>query len=218
MIIVAVGLILFGGFCALLGLKLFRVMLPILGFVSGLMVGFGGVQAVFGKNAVSFAIAIIVALLVGVMMAVLSYLFYEMAIVILTAVLGASVFTYLGTALGLGDNGFVLFLLGLSGAILGLALATSTPISTSLVLALTSLLGVGYILAGSMLLVGNLTMDMLQENGIINSVLASVDQPLLWMFVWFGAAAVAMNVQIQSLKYSQFEGFAYDPDQTTERL
>jgi hypothetical protein len=218
MIIIAAGLILFGGFCALLGLKLFRVMLPILGFISGIMVGFGGVQAVFGKNAVSFAIAIIVALVVGVLLAVLSYLFYELAIVILTAILGASVFTYLGTALGLGDNGFVLFLFGLSGAILGLSLATATPLSTSLVLAVTSLLGVGYILAGIMLLVGNLSIDMLQESGIINSVLASVDQPLLWIFVWFGAAAVAMNVQIQSLKYSQFEGLEYDPNQTTERL
>ena len=218
MIIVAAGLILFGGFCALLGLKLFRVMLPILGFVSGIMVGFSGVQAVFGKNAVSFAVALIVELLLAVLMAVLSYLFYELAIVILTAILGASVLTYLGTALGLQDNGFVLFLLGLSGAVMGFVLATATPLSTSLILAVTSLLGVGYVLAGVMLLVGNLSIDMLQENGIINSVLASVDQPLLWIFVWFGAAAVAMNVQIQSLNYSQFNGLEYDPTQTAGRL
>ena len=83
MLILAAALILLGGVTAVLGLKLFRLLLPIVGLVAGVMVGFGGVQGVFGTGAISLAIAIVMALIVGVIMAILSFVFYEIAVYII---------------------------------------------------------------------------------------------------------------------------------------
>jgi hypothetical protein len=199
MIIIATGLILIGGISALLGVKVFRLLLPIIGLVAGIMVGFGGVQAVLGTGAVSTTIAVVMAVIVGVIMALLSFLFYELAIVILSMMLGASFMSYLGVAIGLENAGFILFLLGLTGAIFGFLVAVGGNLSVAFVIAATALLGVGYILAGVMLLVGDLSLDTLSNGGIIPAVVETVDQSFLWLFVWIAGAIVSMNVQTKAL-------------------
>ncbi len=200
MFLLATGLILLGGFTALLGQRLFRVLLPIVGFVVGLMVGFGGVQGVFGSGAISLTIAILMAVIVGVIMAVLSFAFYDLAVIVLMTVLGASAFTYLGIAIGLQDNGFILFLLGVAGAVMGFILSAGSALSLSLVFAATSFLGVALVLAGIFLFVGEVSVDELNENGIIPSVINTVDQSFLWFFVWLAGSVVAMNAQIAIAK------------------
>jgi hypothetical protein len=164
MLILAAALILLGGVTAVLGLKLFRILLPIVGLVAGVMVGFGGVQGVFGTGAISLAIAIMMALIVGVIMAVLSFVFYEVAVYIIAAIFGAAALGYLGIALGLGDNGFLMFLLTVAGGVGGFIIASSGPLSTTLVVAVTSFAGVSLVFAGIFLLVGEVTVDELNDN------------------------------------------------------
>jgi hypothetical protein len=200
MFLVATGLILLGGVFALLGQKLFRLLLPLVGFVVGVMVGFGGVQGIFGRGVISLTVAIVMALIVGVIMAVLSFLFYEIAVVILMAMLGASALTYLGVAIGLENNGLVLALLGIAGGIIGLIFGLSSNISIALIFAATAFLGVALVLAGVFLLVGEYSLDQLDQNGIIPSVIETVDQSFLWFFVWVAGSIVAMNAQINIAK------------------
>ncbi len=50
MLLTATMLIALGVLSSLLGLKLFKILLPLLGLVSGIMVGFAGVQGVFGSG------------------------------------------------------------------------------------------------------------------------------------------------------------------------
>lgn len=209
MIIIATGLILIGGISALIGVKLFRLLLPLVGFIAGIMVGFGGVQAVFGTGAVSTTIAVVMAVIVGAIMALLSFLFYEIAIVVLSIIVGASFMTYLGVAIGLENAGFVLFLLGLAGGILGFMVAMSTNLSVSFIIVATSMLGVGYILAGILLIVGAISLDDLSNGGIIPAVVETVDQSFLWLFVWIAGTIVSMNVQIQTLK-QEFMGDQFE--------
>ena len=199
MIIIATVLILLGGSSALIGVKLFRLLLPLIGFTAGLMVGFGGVQAVFGTGAVSTTIAVVMAVIVGARMALLSFLFYEIAIVVLSIVLGASFLTYLGVAIGLENAGFILFLLGLTGGIIGFMVAMSTNLSVSFIIVATSMIGVGYILAGILLIVGAITIDDLSNGGIIPTVVRTVDQSFLWVFVWIAGIIVSMNIQTKAL-------------------
>jgi hypothetical protein len=209
MIIVATGLILLGGISALIGVKVFRLLLPVIGLVAGIMVGFGGVQAVFGTGAVSTTIAVVMAVIVGAIMALLSFLFYELAIIILTMMLGASVMTYLGVAIGLEDNGFILFLLGLTGAVFGFLLAAGSNLSVAFVVVATSMVGVAYIMAGVLLIVGALSLDDLSNGGIIPAVVETVDQSFLWLFAWLAGVIVSMNIQTKALEQefmdNQFE-------------
>lgn len=210
MVLVAAALIILGAVFALMGQKLFRLLLPVVGFIVGLMVGFGGVQGVFGTGAVSLTIAIVMALIVGVIMALLSFAFYDLAVTILVGLLGASVLTYLGIALGLQDNGFILFLLSLSGFIIGVMLAAGGMVSVPLIFAATAFLGVAMVLAGTFLLVGELSLDDLNEDGIVRSVVSVVDQSFLWLFVWLAGSIIAMNVQVK-LAAQEFmsDDFAY---------
>jgi hypothetical protein len=194
MVLVATALIIVGVITAMAGLKLFRLLLPIIGFISGIMVGFGGVQGVFGTGAVSTTVAVIMALIVGAIMAVLSFLFFEVAVVVLSIIVGVSAFSYLAVAIGLGDNGFLLFMLSLFGGILGFIVAASGPLSRSLVIVLSSFLGVSFVLGGIMLLVGSVSLEQLND-GIVRTVLNVVDQELVWLLAWLGGGFIAVTIQ-----------------------
>jgi len=209
MIIIATGLILLGGISALIGVKVFRILLPLIGLVAGVLVGFGGVQAVFGTGAISTTIAVVMAVIVGAIMALLSFLFYELAIIILTMMLGATVMTYMGVAIGLENAGFILFLLGLTGAVFGFLLAAGSNLSVSFIIVATSMVGVAYILAGVLLIVGALSLEDLSSGGIIPAVVETVDQSFLWLFAWLAGVIVSMNIQTKALEQefmdNQFE-------------
>ena len=197
MVLLASALILLGAVFALTGQKLFRIILPLVGLIVGMMVGFGGVQAVFGTGVISLSIAVVMALIVGVIMALLSFAFYDLAVTIMVALLGASALSFLGVAIGLQENGFLLFLMSISGFIMGLLLAARSMVSVSLIFAATAFLGTALVLAGVFLLVGEINLDTLNEQGIIASVIDVVDQSFLWFFVWIAGSIVAMNAQMK---------------------
>lgn len=210
--LMAIVLLLAGLAVSLLGYKLFMILLPFIGLVGGTMVGFVGFQSVFGKGVISTTVAIFVAVIVGVLLALLSFLFFSFTVTLYTALLGASAFSYLGIALGLGSSGFLLFALGVFGFILGLILASNVGFSDRLVMALTSFIGVAFILASVFLIAGKVSVEGLNETGVIQSVAKVVDQSFLWFFVWFGGAMVAIAFQRKTLPVVVMgDQFVYDP-------
>ena len=178
-----------------LGHKLFRVLLPLFGLVGGTTVGFVGFQAVFGTGTLSTTMAVFTAMIFGLVLALLSFLFFELALKIAIALLGASAFSYLGLALGVRENGFVLFLLSVSGFISGLAIAGSSTFSSSFVIAGTSFAGTALILASVFLIVGNVSLEQLNNEGVIRSVAKVVDQSFLWLFVWLASSLISIEAQ-----------------------
>lgn len=195
MIVAATLLIAMGVVVSLLGAKLFRLLVPVFGLVTGFMVGFIGLQAVFGANAVSTALAIVAALVVGVVMGVLSYVFVDLAAMFLVIMLGAVAFSYLGVALGLNGDGFVVFLMSLAGAILAGMYVANHAVTLRLVVTITSMLGVAYILTGLMLIVGNVSLDQLHEGGVVRTLLSVVNESFVWLLVWIGGSLFAGQLQ-----------------------
>jgi len=102
--------------------------------------------------------------------------------------------SYLAVAIGLGDNGFILFMMTLTGAILGFAVSTGQSLSRNVVIVVTSFVGVSFVLAGAMLLVGRVSLEEL-NNGIVRTVIGVVDQEFLWLFAWLGGSITAINIQ-----------------------
>ncbi len=199
MIITATLLIAVGVVSSLLGVKLFRLLLPFLGLITGVIVGFTGFQGIFGTGAVSTAMAVVIALVVGLLLAVLSYVFFDLAAIFLTIVVGAMAASYLGVALGLREDGFIVFMLAIAGGILGGVLAVRYAVSVGLVIAVTSLLGVAYILTGLMLVVGSVSLNDIQESGVVRTLLEVVDQSFLWFLVWAGGSIITMQLQYRLL-------------------
>ena len=193
-LLIAIGLVV-----ALMGVKLFRLLLPVIGLVTGAMAGFIGMQAVFGTGAVGIALALVVALIVGVLLAILSFAFLDLAIVVYVAMLGAGAFAYLGVALGLEREGVLVFLMSVAGAIMTAVWASRGGISLHVVTALTSFVGVAYVLVGMFLLTGKLDFEDLNEQGVAGSIVRVVDQSFLWMLVWLGGSLLAWQVQLRAL-------------------
>lgn len=211
MLLTATMLIALGVLSSLLGLKLFKILLPLLGLVSGIMVGFAGVQGVFGSGTLSTTMAVFVSFVVGLLLAVLSYVFFELAVIVFVALIGASAFSYMGVALGLREEGFLVFMLALSGAIIGATVAARYGVGAQIVVALTSMLGVAWILAGFMLVVGKVSLDEIAATSVAATMLRIVDQSFLWFFVWFGGSLVAMQVQNRLAQLDTFTtAFEYD--------
>lgn len=210
MFLFGAGLILIGGFLAFYGQKLFRLLLPIAGLIVGAMVGFSGVQAVLGSGAVSLSIAVLVSVMVAVLMGLLSFVFYEVAVIVFCTILGASFFTFLGVAIGLEDNGFVLTLLGLAGGVIGFIYSNRSGLPASLIFSITSFWGVAMIMAAIMLFAGDVSLDQLHDDGVVRTVIQEVDQSFLWLFVWIAGSLIAMNIQIKlAMQEFMTDSFAF---------
>lgn len=195
MIATATILIAAGVIACTLGAKLFKLLLPLIGFITGFMVGFLGFQGVFGAGAVSSVMAVLIALVFGLLLAILSYAFFDIAVKVFAVAVGASAFSYLGVALGLSADGFVVFLMTIAGGILAGIYAFKNNISPGMIIAVTSLLGVAYILVGLMLAVGNVTLDDIAQTGVVPTLVRVVDQSFLWFFVWVGGSLISMQLQ-----------------------
>lgn len=194
---IAVSLIVVGLAVGLLGLRLFRIMLPLAGLIVGAIAGFSGIQGIFGTGITSTTIAVLVACILGLIMAVLSYAFFDIALTILVAVGVSSLFTLFGLALGLHENGFVLVLLSVSGFILGAYLAIMSPLLSVNVVALaTAFAGVGFMLAGLFIIGHSVSIDELGSHGVIASVAERVNDSLWWIFVWIAGIVVLYYAQM----------------------
>lgn len=213
---VAICLIVVGLATGLLGLKLFRVLLPIAGLIIGATIGFTGIQGIFGTGVTSTTIAVLVAVLFGLILAVLSYAFFDIAVVVLMGAAVSSLFTLIGLAFGLSANGFVIGLLSLSGFIIGLIVAArSTLLAESLVTLVTAFVGAGLVLGGVFVLSSGVPLADMQANGVISSVAAHISSSAWWVLVWIAGAVIMRFVQLRTLFLELFpEAFSYTGQST----
>lgn len=199
-IVIATCLIVVGLTIGLLGLGLFRLMLPLAGFIVGGIVGFTGIQGIFGTGVTSTTIAVLVACVLGLVLALLSYAFFNVALVVLVGLAFSSLFTLLAVALGLSANGFVVFMLSVAGFIIGAQLALSAPLlGASLVSLVTALVGAGLVLAGLFVLGSSVSVAELHANGVIATVAERVSNSFWWLLVWIASAVIMRTVQLSSL-------------------
>lgn len=198
MVVAAIALIAAGALIALFGLRLFRALLPLAGLVAGVVVGFTGVQAVFGTGVISTMMAVIFSVFTGLLLALLSYFFFELAVIVVAASIGASLFTLIGLVFGLNADGFVVFLLGISGAIIAGLVAASHQLTNGFVVALTAAFGAAAVMAGVLLLIGHTSLDDLSKQGVVRTVAAVIDTSLIWFLAWFGGTLMAGMFQART--------------------
>src|SRR5512139_1588708 len=103
--------ILFGLALAFAGYRFFLFLLPIFGFFFGLAFGAQTIQALFGQAFLATVTSWVVGFIVALAFAVLSYLFYFLAVAIIAGALGYAVTVGLVTALGL-PMGWLLWIIG----------------------------------------------------------------------------------------------------------
>jgi cell division protein FtsL len=132
--------ILFGLVLCFAGYRLFIILLPIWGFVFGLVFGAQSIQLLFGTGFLATVSSWVVGLIVGAIFAVLSYLFYIVAVAIIAGSLGYGLTVAFLFLIGMDAN----WLMWLIGIVVAIAFAVVTIVFNLqkwVVIAATAILG-----------------------------------------------------------------------------
>ncbi len=192
-VIAIVALLVGAAFC-FGGFKFFLLLLPLWGFVVGFTVGTDAITAIFGDKSLATALSWVVGLVVALLFAVFSYLWYWLAV----ALLGGSVGYILGSSawglIGGDPNGFIAFGIGLVVAV-ALAIAVlALNVPKLLVIVLTGLGGAATILAGWFILTGAIPTDNIHWTTVGKEILDS----WFWLIVWGVVAAAGILAQLRA--------------------
>ena len=185
--------LLFGMVVAFAGYRLFLVLIPIWGFFFGFGLGAQAIMALSPNDAfLATVTSWVVGFIVAVIFAVLAYLFYLVAVAIISFSLGYSVTLSLLLALGLPlAGGFITWIIAVVvGVVLALVVLRFNIQKVVIELA-TAFLGAGAIVGVFLALFGGLPTSQLVQNPVAVALKASP----FWMIVFIILGIVAFAAQ-----------------------
>ncbi len=191
-VIAVVALLVGAAFC-FGGYRFFLLLLPIWAFVVGFNVGTEAVTALFGDGTFATVTSWAVALVLAVVFAIFSYLYYYLAI----AMLGGSV----GYAIGAGawgmignETGVIAFVIGLVCAVILAIVVLALNVPKYLVIVVSALGGAATMLAGWFVLIGTIPTDAITWTAIGEKI----TQNWFYLVVWAVLAAIGIVSQMYS--------------------
>jgi hypothetical protein len=173
------------------GLRLFIVLLPIWGGVVGFFVGAAGVTAIFGDGFLSTTLGIVVGLIVGVIFAFFSYLYWYVGVLLAAGasgwIFGESLFAAIGV-----NTDWVLWIIGLLFASVFVAAALVLNLPVYVVIVSTALSGAGIAIGGILLVFNKIDRADIGTGATWERI---HDHWWLWL-IWLVAAGVGIGAQI----------------------
>jgi hypothetical protein len=190
--IVAVAI---GAAMMLLGYRLALILLPIWGFFAGFFFGAQVLQEFFGDGFLATTASWVVGVIVGLLFAVLSYLFWYVAVVILFASIGYWLGFGFMTLIGFSETGIFAIGVGLLlGAIFAVAaFVTGVPLAALVVI--TAIGGAHAAIAGVLVLLGQVAVADL-GTGVANAIIMTNAG---WWLVALGLAVVSIIFQLKTI-------------------
>jgi hypothetical protein len=182
--------ILFGLALCFAGYRLFLFLLPIWGFVFGISLGAQTVQALLGQAFLATVTSWVIGLIVGVVFAVLAYLFYILAVAIIAGSLGYSVAVGILLALGMQMN-FLVWIIGIVAAVALAIITIRFNLAKWVIIIATSVLGAG-VMVGAVMLMFNPASTVL-ENPV--RALLSTSPLLTILFIIVAVMGVVLQVK-----------------------
>jgi len=171
------------------GFKFFLVLLPLWAFVVGFAAGAQALSTLFGDGFLATVSGWVVGFVLGAVFAVISYLWYWAAIVLLGGGLGYTI--GVGLMGWLGIHGFLAVVVGV---LVGAVFAVGTILLKApriLVVVFTSLGGAATVVGGALLIIGRIPVS-----GFGDGVLAAVlEDSLIWFVAWIVIAALGVVYQ-----------------------
>jgi hypothetical protein len=190
-IIVAILLVIVGLAFCVAGYRFFLVLLPLWGFLSGFWVGASAVTAIFGDGFLATTWGWLSGILVGLVFAALSYLFYWLAIVIFSLSIGASVGSGLMATIGI-DGRVITFVVAAVCALAFAALVLVINLPKLLIIALSAMAGATSLIAAPLLVFNQIERGDLYHG----ATMAVVNQSAFWSLVWILVASFGIMLQM----------------------
>jgi len=192
--------IIFGLVLAFAGYRFFLILLPIWGFFFGLAFGAQTVQALFGQAFLATVTSWVVGFIVALVFAVLSYLFYFIAVALIAGALGYAVTVGLVTAIGV-PMGWLLWIIGVLVGIVVAIVTLRFNLQKWVIIIATSVLGAGVML-GTMVLLFN-PVARVMENPVRVTLATSPLLAILFIVV----AVLGVVIQVRSAKAYTLESY-----------
>jgi len=168
------------------GYRFFLFLLPIWGFFFGFGLGAETLQVIFGVGFLATVSSWVVGFIVGAIFAVLSYLFYIVAVALLAGSFGYGLAVALLTAIGL-NFGFIVWVLGIVAGII----------------VITALGGTGAIIFTLLAMFGNLTPAEMR----LNPVMTAISNSFWWLLFYLVLAIAGIVVQIGANRSYEIESY-----------
>ena len=175
------------------GYRLFLILLPIWGFFFGFGLGAQTLQALFGIGFLATVSSWVVGFIVGAIFSVLSYLFYFVAVALLSGSFGYGLTVGLLTAIGL-DFGFLVWLLGLVAGIVVAAVVIFLNIQKYAIITITAMAGASIIIFTFLALFSNITLPEL----MLGPVRVALQTSFWWLIFFLFLAGVGIVIQIMA--------------------
>ena len=197
--VVALG---FGLIVAFYGYKLLWVILPIWGFFAGFAIGAQAIQAIFSEAFLATVTSWVVGFIVGAIFAVLSYLFYFLAVALLSGGFGYGATVGVLTWIGM-DFGFLVWIIGI---IIGVIVAVGVlrfNIQKYAVIVITAFGGTGVIIYTFLVAFGDLSVVQM----LTAPVLFAMRDSWFWFLFFVVVAAAGIYFQLQTNRDYEFEEY-----------
>jgi hypothetical protein len=175
------------------GWRFFLVLLPLWGLVLGFSLGTEAMRALFGDGTFATVTSWVVGLVIGLVFAGLSYLFYYAAIVILAGTVGYAIGAAAWGLIG-NEQGVIAFVLGIVVGVVVAVAALALNVPRYLVIVLTGLGGAAAIVAGWFLLIGKVPAD----NVTWWQVGKLISDSWFYLIVWGLIAAAGIVAQMRA--------------------
>ena len=173
------------------GFKFFLILLPLWAFVVGFAAGAQAMSVLFGEGFLATGLSWVIGFVTGAVFAIISYLWYWAAVVLLGGIVGYEIGYWL---LGLINiEGIVAIA---AGVLVGAVLAVATivlGVPRALVVILTALGGAATMVAGVLLLIGRVPVSVLGD-GIVAAI---IYDNILWLLAFAVVAALGIVYQMR---------------------
>jgi hypothetical protein len=177
--------ILFGLVMAFAGYRLMWIVLPIFGFFFGFALGAQTLQFIFGVGFLATITSWIVGFVVGAIFAVLSYLFYFLAVALVSGAAGYAITVGILGAIGL-EGGFLVWLIGIVAGVALALVVLRFNIQKYAVIAITAVAGTGVIIFTLLAAFADLSWLELMLNPVVMAISNSI-----WWLIFFLVVAIA---------------------------
>lgn len=192
----------FGLVLAFLGYRFFLVLLPIFGFFFGLAFGAHSIQALFGDGFLATTSSWVVGFFTGLVFAVLSYLFWVVAVAIAAGSLGYAIATGFLTWLGL-DLGVLVWLVGVALGVVFAFGALMLNLQKLVVIVATAMVGAGAILGTFVTLFSSESIKAIADHPLK----AAADVGPLYLLLFLVVAAMGIGVQLITSRDYEIEQY-----------
>jgi len=176
--------------------------LPILGFFFGFAFGAQTVQAIFGDGFLTTITSWISGFFFAVVFAVMSYLFYFLAVTIVAGALGYFVGAGLMQAIGF-DFGFLVWLVGVIVGVVVSIGALYFNVQKWVVILATSVLGAGTIVGTFLAMFGGLPSAQVVQQPVRTALASSP----FWMITFIIIAAIGAVVQFETTRRWEVDSY-----------